>query len=122
MAKRMIFDLRLGPARIIPAALAFLAAFGAPAGADEPTKIGVTLRDHRFLPSEIHVPQGKPVILTIRNEDAAAEEFDSPALKIEKVIAAGSYGTVRLRPLGPGRYPFIGEFHSDSAKGVVISE
>ena len=61
-------------------------------------------------------------MLTIKNEDATAEEFDSSALKIEKVIAGGTYGTVRLRPLGPGRYPFMGEYHSATAQGVVISE
>jgi hypothetical protein len=93
-----------------------------PAGADDVPNVAVTLKDHKFTPSEIHVPQGKPVILTITNQDPAAEEFDSSALKIEKVIAGGTYGIVRLRPLGPGRYPFMGEYHPDTAKGVVVSE
>ena len=97
-------------------------AFLAPALAEEPANIPVILKDHRFTPSEIHVPTGKPVILTIRNDDPTAEEFDSAALKVEKVIAGGTYGTVRLRPLGPGRYPFMGEFHAETAQGVVISE
>ena len=30
--------------------------------------------------------------------------------------------TIHLRPLGPGRYPFMGEYHSETAQGVVISE
>ena len=89
---------------------------------DEPPMIAVTIKDHRFAPAEIHVPQGKSVILKITNEDATPEEFDSPALKVEKIIVGGTYGTIRLRPLGPGRYPFIGEYHSDTAQGVVISE
>jgi hypothetical protein len=38
------------------------------------------------------------------------------------VIVGGTYGTIHLRPLGPGRYPFMGEYHSDTAQGVVISE
>jgi hypothetical protein len=92
------------------------------AGADDVPNIPVSLKDHQFTPSEIHVPQGKPVILTITNADPTAEEFDSSALKVEKVIAGGTYGIVRLRPLGPGRYPFMGEYHSDTAKGVVVSE
>jgi Cupredoxin-like domain len=96
--------------------------FSLPAGADDLTNIPVTLKDHRFSPAEIHIPAGKPVILTIKNEDSTADEFDSSALKVEKVIAGGSYGTVRLRPLGPGRYPFMGEYHSDTAQGVVIAE
>jgi heme/copper-type cytochrome/quinol oxidase subunit 2 len=93
-----------------------------PASSDEPPTIPVTIKDHKFTPAEIHVPQGKPVVLKITNEDSTPEEFDSSALKVEKVIVGGTYGTVRLRPLGPGRYPFMGEYHSDTAQGVVISE
>jgi heme/copper-type cytochrome/quinol oxidase subunit 2 len=92
------------------------------ARADDVPNIPVTIKDHQFSPSEIHVPQGKPVVLTITNSDPTPEEFDSSALKVEKVIAGGTYGTVRLRPLGPGRYPFMGEYHSNTAKGTVISE
>jgi hypothetical protein len=29
---------------------------------------------------------------------------------------------VRIGPLAPGRYEFIGEFHADTAKGVIIAE
>ena len=92
------------------------------AKADDPLTIEVTIKDHQFAPAEIHVPAGKPVILRITNADSTAEEFDSSALKVEKVIAGGMYGTVRLRPLGAGRYPFMGEYHSQTAKGVVVSE
>lgn len=101
----------------------FIALFwGASAIADDVTKIDVTIKDHQFSPAEIHVTTGKPTILTITNEDATAEEFDSSALQVEKVIGGGKYATVRLRPLGPGRYPFMGEYHADTAQGVVISE
>jgi hypothetical protein len=41
---------------------------------------------------------------------------------VEKVIPGGHYATIRLRPLGPGRYAFMGEFHPDTATGVVIAE
>jgi Cupredoxin-like domain len=95
---------------------------GGSATADDPARIEVTLKDHVFSPAEIHVPTGKPTVLIVRNEDAGPEEFDSTALKVEKVIVGGTYGTIRLRPLGPGRYPFMGEFHPDTAQGVVISE
>jgi len=93
-----------------------------PAIAEDATKIEVTIKEHRFSPSEIHVPAGKPTLLTIKNEDPTAEEFDSSALKVEKVVSGGRSATVRLRPLGPGRYPFVGEYHSDTAQGVVIAE
>ncbi|HEY3920221.1 MAG TPA: cupredoxin domain-containing protein [Stellaceae bacterium] len=98
------------------------ALFAGPAAiADDIPNIPVTIKDHKFSPSEINVPAGKPVILTITNQDPTVEEFDSSALQIEKVIGGGQYGTVRQRPLGPGRYPFMGEYHSDTAQGVVIS-
>ena len=91
-----------------------------PASAGIP--IDVTIKDHRFTPAEIHVPAGKPATLNVKNEDATAEEFESHELKIEKVIAGGTSGTVRLRPLDPGKYPFIGEYHEDTAKGVIVAE
>lgn len=97
-------------------------AVSAPATAEEPARIPLTIRDHRFVPAEIHVPVGRPVILVVTNGDDTVEEFDSSALQVEKVIVGGTYGTVRLRPLGPGRYPFMGEYHPDTAQGVVIAE
>jgi hypothetical protein len=102
---------------VIPVSLwaATLAAFAQ-------TVIDVTIKDHRFTPSEIHVKAGQATDLNIKNEDPLAEEFDSTALKIEKVIAGGKDGMVHLRPLDPGRYPFMGEYHSDTAQGVVIAE
>ena len=104
------------------AALVTALCLGLPAIADEPAAINVTLKDHRFTPSEIHVPAGKPTVLIVRNQDPAVEEFDSTALKVEKVIVGDTYATIRLRPLGPGRYPFMGEYHADTAQGVVIAE
>ena len=94
----------------------------ASAMADEPLRIAVTLENHVFSPAEIHVPVGKPTVLIVTNKDAGPEEFDSSALKIEKVIVGGTYATIRLRPLGPGRYPFMGEFHPQTAEGVVVSQ
>lgn len=95
---------------------------GGPASAADPAAINVTIKDHRFSPSEIRVPAGKPAVLNIKNDDSTAEEFDSTSLKVEKVIAGGSEGIVRIRPLDPGRYEFVGEYHAETAKGVVIAE
>jgi hypothetical protein len=111
---------RLQLRRTAPAALILLGLH--PVMAAEPVNIELTLKDHRFLPDEIHLPTGKPAILKIRNEDATAEEFDSSDLQVEKIIAGKASVTVRLRPLGPGRFRFMGEFHPETAQGVVISE
>jgi cupredoxin-like protein len=96
-------------------ALAATAAF-----ADGP--IPVTLKDHHFTPAVIHVKAGEPAIIALANNDDQAEEFDSTSLKVEKVVAAHSSGNVRLRPLAPGKYPFMGEYHSQTAQGVVVAE
>jgi plastocyanin len=104
------------------ARLALLAAvmFAAPALADGP--IAVTLKDHKFSPAEIHVKANEPVVIALTNKDATAEEFDSVALKVEKVVAGGGEGDVHIRPLSPGRYPFMGEYHPSTAQGVVVAQ
>jgi hypothetical protein len=99
--------------------LAALAAPGGPALAQE---FSLVIRNHRFEPAEIRVPARKRVSIYVTNEDATPEEFESSALKVEKVIPGKSKGLVRVGPLDPGRYEFIGDFHADTAKGVVIAE
>ncbi len=84
--------------------------------------ISLTLKDHKFTPTEIHVKADTATTVTLINNDDQAEEFDSTSLKIEKVVSEHSTGTMRWRPLAPGRYPFMGEFHSETAQGVVIAE
>jgi plastocyanin len=82
----------------------------------------LTIKDHTFTPAEIKVPANQRVQLTVVNNDPTPEEFESPALKVEKVIAGKSKGVVRIGPLAPGRYPFIGEYHEATAKGTVVAE
>ena len=84
--------------------------------------VSLTLKDHKFMPAEIHVKANTPTTVTLTNNDDQTEEFDSTSLKIEKVVVPHSVGTMRWRPLAPGRYPFIGEFHSQTAQGIVIAE
>ncbi|MBI2714627.1 MAG: cupredoxin domain-containing protein [Rhizobiales bacterium] len=82
----------------------------------------VTIKDHRFTPTEIKVPANKRFEITVINDDATPEEFESKPMKVEKVIPGKSKAVVRIAPLKPGRYPFVGEFHESTAKGVVIAE
>jgi heme/copper-type cytochrome/quinol oxidase subunit 2 len=84
--------------------------------------IAVTLKDHKFTPAQIAVPANQPIVVQLTNQDATAEEFDSTALKVEKVVAGNSEGDVHIRPLDPGRYPFMGEYHPATAQGVVIAK
>jgi heme/copper-type cytochrome/quinol oxidase subunit 2 len=104
--------------RLFLVCLALVAA--QPALADGP--IALLLQDHKFTPSQIHVKANTPVVIHMTNADLTAEEFDSTALKVEKVVAGNSAGDVRIRPLSPGKYPFMGEYHPDTAQGVVIAQ
>jgi hypothetical protein len=98
-----------------------VALLAGPAFADA-ALIALTLKDHKFTPTEIHVKANTPTQILLTNQDSSAEEFDSSALHVEKVVGGGDQGIVRLRPLAPGRYDFMGEYHSETAKGVVIAE
>jgi hypothetical protein len=82
----------------------------------------ITIKDHKFTPSELKVPANKRLQITVVNDDPTPEEFESHEMKVEKVIPGKSKGVVRIGPLKPGRYPFFGEFHEATAKGVVIAE
>jgi hypothetical protein len=103
-------------------ALVMLGAGCGSASAEDAYAATITIRDHRFEPPELHVPAGKRILLTVINADPLSEEFDSTALKVEKVIAGKSQGIVHISPLNPGSYDFIGEYHEDTAKGRVIAE
>jgi len=87
------------------------------AGDDE---FNLVIENHVFQPAELIVPADRRIKLVVENRDATPEEFDSHALNREKVIPGKSSATIYIGPLKPGRYPFIGEFHDQTAKGVVI--
>lgn len=82
----------------------------------------LTIREHRFEPAEITVPAGRKVKLIIDNQDATAEEFESYELNREKVVPPKAQITIFVGPLQPGRYPFFGDFHKDTANGVLIAK
>ena len=99
-----------------------LAALGTPSAQALAQEFNLVIRNHKFEPQELRVPAGKRVSIYVANEDATPEEFESATLKIEKIIPGKSKGLVRIGPLAPGRYEFIGEFNADTAKGVIIAE
>jgi plastocyanin len=103
-------------------AIGALAVAGASADAGQTGPQELTISKHRFDPAEIDVPAGQAAMLHVRNLDPTAEEFDSSALKVEKVIGGNGEATIRLRPLAPGRYNFMGEYHSSTARGVVVAK
>jgi hypothetical protein len=114
--------IEFNPARVLWTIVGLFIAVHAAKAEDQPAATQVTIKDHRFSPSEIHVKAGKPTFLEVANQDSGPEEFEIRQLAIEKLIPGGGKGRIRLRPLGPGRYTFIGEFHEDTAQGAVIAE
>jgi len=99
-----------------------VAAIGLAPGSLRAQDVTITIKNHRFTPSEVKVPANKRVQITVVNDDPTPEEFESREMKVEKVIPGKSKGVVRIGPLPPGRYPFFGEFNEATAKGVVIAE
>ena len=92
----------------------------APSYAQDPS-FTLTIQDHRFKPPELQVPAGKRFKLLVKNLDATAEEFESHDLKLEKVIPGKGEATLTVRPLKPGTYKFVGEFHEKTARGGIIA-
>lgn len=109
------------PAPVLALVLSLALALAAlPArAADNPQLI---IKDHRFQPERLEVPAGVKLKLMVRNEDDTAEEFESPELNREKIVPAGQEIAVTLGPLDPGRYRFFGDFHQQTAQGVLVAK
>jgi len=130
MARSMVF-MDLGAAKVHAdrsmrgAALALLIAalgFASVPATAHAQDFTITIKDHKFEPSELRVPAKKRFTVYVINDDPTPEEFESLPMKVEKVIPGKSKAVVRIGPLDPGRYEFIGEFNQDTAKGVMIAE
>ena len=101
-------------------AVAVLVSSGSGARAEDPFML--MLHNHRFEPERIEVPANVKFKLLVKNTDDTAEEFESTALNREKLVAPGQTITVFLGPLDPGDYKFFGDFHQDTAKGVLVAK
>ena len=110
-------------ARLFPiAAAVFAGALAAPlsAVADEPAKVTVTLKDQKFSPAEPTAPAGKPIVILVVNQDGTPAEFESKALRVEKVVTGGKTITVNVHPLKPGRYRFFDDYHEATTEGFLV--
>jgi len=105
--------------RLLLAFCAVLLAAG-PALADD--VVHLAIRDHKYDPPRIEVPAGVKFKLIVKNEDQTPEEFESFDLKREKVVPPGQEIPVFLGPLDAGEYKFFGDFHQDTAQGVMVAK
>lgn len=104
------------------AGVAAFLAFGAAGAyaADEVPTFEIKIKDHKFDPATLEIPAHKEVKLVVKNLDETAEEFESYDFNREKIIAGGGQGIFLLEPMEPGSYKFFGEFHEDTAQGVLV--
>jgi high-affinity iron transporter len=82
----------------------------------------LVFHNHRFEPSRIDVPSHQRFKLLVKNTDDTADEFESVDLNREKLVTPGQTITVFLGPLDPGEYKFFGDFHQDTAQGVLVAK
>jgi len=94
---------------------------GSHAASAQETALQLTVENGQFSPAELRAPANKPILITIKNNGAKAMEFESVSLRVEKVVAAKSQGTVRVRALSPGRYEFFDDFNK-ATRGTLIVE
>ena len=91
-----------------------------PASAQE-ASYAITIRDGRFEPSTLNVKAGVKFKLTVTNATAKSAEFESAELNREKVIPAGTSGSLYIGPLEPGTYPFFDDFNQ-SNRGQIVAK
>jgi Cupredoxin-like domain len=85
----------------------------------EQATVKTSVKDHHFQPAQVYAPANQPLAITVKNLDAAAMEFESVSLRVEKVIAGGGEGVVHVRALAPGSYEFFDDFHQETRGSLV---
>ena len=104
-------------AALVAAALAIATA---PAMAD--ATAALTIKGKAFEPTDLAVPAGQKITLTVKNLNATPSEFESSDLNREKVVTGGGDITVFIGPLRPGSYEFFDDFSADTPHGHIIAK
>src|SRR3954470_12867972 len=99
-----------------------LAAMPFVAQAQDVAQFTLVAKDGKLEPSELVVPAGKKIKIELSNEGKTPIEFESKALKVEKVLAPGARSSVMVNALKPGEYVFFDEFHPQTSKGKIIAK
>ncbi len=83
--------------------------------------IKLTIKDQRFVPTDMSVPAGERFRIEVENQDATPAEFESADLRVEKIVVPGGKITVMAWPLKPGTYKFFDDYHPDTANGTITA-
>lgn len=100
--------------------IGFVCAIGAVHAQDIERQI--VIRNHAFEPPESTIPSDVRIKLAIDNQDPTPEEFESYDLNREKIVPGRQRIVIYVGPLKRGRYRFFGDFHKDTAQGVLIAQ
>ena len=68
------------------------------------TEVTITATEMSFSPTELRLPAGRDVNLTLVNRGQVLHDLTIPALSVHIVAGPGESRTVGLRNLTPGRY------------------
>jgi hypothetical protein len=82
----------------------------------------IQIRDHHFIPAELHIPAGEKVQIVVDNQDDTPEEFESYSLNREKHIPPKSRIILFIGPLAAGRYVYQGEDRTDGVVALGVIE
>ena len=90
--------------------------------AGPPETYTIVIKEHKFDPAQLTVPVGQKIKVVINNQDPTPEEFESYELNREKVVAGSKQIIIYLGPLKTGSYKYFGDFHIETAQGVIVAQ
>jgi heme/copper-type cytochrome/quinol oxidase subunit 2 len=105
--------------RLLPIILAMLPML---ADAADAPGYALVLKNHRYQPSELHIPADTRIRLEVITQDPSPEEFESDDFPAEKIVMPNSRISLFIGPFKPGRYRFYGDFHQPTAQGTLVVE
>jgi len=82
----------------------------------------IVIKDHLFNPASLTIPAGQKIKLTVENQDATVEEFESYDLNREKIVSGNKQIIVFIGPLSKGTYKYFGDFHQKTAQGSIVAQ
>jgi Cupredoxin-like domain len=118
LGKAVASEWKVGAGRVLGTLVGLAVGAGA-AHAEDPQLV---FHNHRFEPERIEVPANQKFKIQVKNTDDTADEFESVDLNRETLVPPGGTATVYLGPLDPGEYKFFGDFHQDTAQGVMVAK
>ncbi len=93
-----------------------------PLFAEELPTYTIVMKDGQLTPSRLVVPAKVRFKIILQNTGRTAAEFESLALRKEKVLSPGAQSFIVIRSLSPGEYTFFDDFHQATGQGVIVAQ